>query len=183
MVKRRRVNTAKRLMPTNPVEAVYNEMEVIPFERLVHPEQYESLRCGVCLCFPMSPVELKPCQHVFCAADINNWVIEHGNESCPTDAGYITQKDIVPVSRVLRGLVDAALVKCRYNASHEVRMDQLIRHEQEECGCRTVSCHVRGCEAVICASTRQQHMTTCHARSTTKPNTAAKKRPQRCSWR
>ena len=94
----------------------------------------EELLCPICHAVLQDPLQIRSCEHAFCADCINEWLAR--SQSCPIDRSPIgeLEDELISPPRILRNLLGRLEIECE-NAEHgcqlRVKLDCLEQHVLE----------------------------------------------------
>ena len=76
--------------------------------------EFEYLICFICEGVFKDPVQC-PDEHYFCRDCVTRWIMKDNNHCCPADLAPLHPSELRAAPRILRNIIDALQVKCRYH--------------------------------------------------------------------
>ncbi|RWS16080.1 E3 ubiquitin-protein ligase NRDP1-like protein [Dinothrombium tinctorium] len=126
--------------------------------RFVH-EVDEELKCPICCCVLKDALQAPDCEHTFCDACINEWLLIQSN--CPVDRQPLCKTDLKPAPRVLRNFLAKLDIKCdfaSFGCPAVVKLESLSSH-CNECDFnpdKPVICE-KGCGLILLRNQVEEH--------------------------
>src|SRR5882757_6014744 len=82
-------------------------------DRFVNRDQIDDiLLCSICNDVLEQPVQLKECEHAFCAECIDEWFAQR--KTCPIDRRNVSDGEINRSPRVIKSLLVKLEIKCEF---------------------------------------------------------------------
>ncbi|XP_016989602.2 E3 ubiquitin-protein ligase NRDP1 [Drosophila rhopaloa] len=103
----------------------------------------EELICPICADVLEEPVQSSGCEHAYCRACIDKWMLQ--KQICPVDRSALLAAHLVPVSRLMRNMLSRLKIKCTFSANGCPLMLPL-----EEFRTHVVSCEHNPKVVVLC---------------------------------
>ncbi|EDV58650.1 E3 ubiquitin-protein ligase NRDP1 [Drosophila erecta] len=75
----------------------------------------EELICPICTDVLEEPVQSSQCEHAYCRACIDKWMLQ--KQICPVDRSALLASHLVPVSRLMRNMLGRLKMKCTFSQS------------------------------------------------------------------
>ena len=129
--------------------------------------------CGVCLCLPRYPIELRRCGHIFCfmcAMRTLNFQPGHDlsdGAPCPNCKRQYLAGSIVEfkhTSVALQNIYNGFDVRCGYGCGHVCSPKAMLEHETWVCPKRPVGCIFDRCGALLQDQAMEAHLDVCPKR-------------------
>ncbi|XP_017067964.1 E3 ubiquitin-protein ligase NRDP1 [Drosophila eugracilis] len=73
----------------------------------------EELICPICTDVLEEPVQSSECEHAYCRACIDKWMLQ--KQICPVDRSVLLYTHLVPVSRLMRNMLARLKIKCSFS--------------------------------------------------------------------
>ena len=127
-------------------------------------EVNQELICGICTDVLEHPLECLSCQNSFCKECIQLWQ-QRSNECTNCRNPLSLQRS----HKFLRSVLDNLRVSCIYSEAgcqFILRLENLYKHEKEECRFRLVKCSWKECSVLIRASEKEDHEEVCEFKLT-----------------
>lgn len=70
----------------------------------------EELICPICTEVLEDPVQSCSCEHAYCRACIDKWIVQ--KQICPVDRSELLSSQLVPASRLMRNMLSRLKIKC-----------------------------------------------------------------------
>lgn len=89
----------------------------------------EELICPICADVLEEPVQSCGCEHAFCSACIDKWMLE--KQICPVDRSDLMRGHLVPVSRLMRNMLSRLKIKCTFadsGCAQELSLEDFRTH-------------------------------------------------------
>ena len=93
----------------------------------------DELQCSICADALENPVQLKQCEHAFCAQCIDQWFASN-NRTCPIDRRNVSENDINRSPRFIINMIGRLKIKCNYYANgceSTLSFESLAKHVAE----------------------------------------------------
>ncbi|XP_017037313.1 E3 ubiquitin-protein ligase NRDP1 [Drosophila kikkawai] len=105
----------------------------------------EELVCPICSDVLEDPVQSSGCEHAFCRACIEKWMLE--KQICPVDRSDLLRCHLVPASRLMRNMLSRLKIKCSFGDS-----GCLLHLRLEDYRLHVASCEYNPKVAVECSN-------------------------------
>ncbi|EDW88341.1 E3 ubiquitin-protein ligase NRDP1 [Drosophila yakuba] len=93
----------------------------------------EELICPICTDVLEEPVQSAECEHAFCRACIDKWMLQ--KQICPVDRSVLLSSHLVPVSRLMRNMLARLKIKCTFSQSGCAQMLSLEEFRTHVAAC------------------------------------------------
>ncbi|KAM3137348.1 hypothetical protein pb186bvf_010528 [Paramecium bursaria] len=116
----------------------------------------KDLRCQICMCLVLDPVECIECQHDFCQQ-----CIEQTQQKCPYKC---PDAEFQQSHRRTRGILSNLILRCpnyQRGCLHGIKMEQINSHLKDECQYMLYQCNNKGCVAFIYDYIKEEHNKQC----------------------
>ena len=96
----------------------------------------EELICPICRFVLQDPLQIRGCEHAFCATCIHEWL--QRSQTCPIDRSSVEngEDDLISPPRILRNLLSRLEIECdnaEYGCTQRIRLDNLEQHLKVGC--------------------------------------------------
>jgi len=120
-------------------------------ERFINPIDDEFI-CAICNGVFEQPLQIFPCQHIYCSTCLNQWLESNKSEpTCPQDREVIYES-FVKTPRVINNILAKFLIKCQFSGEGcdvVIKLDQLVLHESNCDFSPFIEINCEKCNAIV----------------------------------